>query len=155
EPRLIAVVHALTGFVFRLEEAAKAASGTMTVGRVPSLVREVLAGRSDVSALEQLLSRIGSYFGRQMQAFQDATDRGAKELLKDIAPMTIATEATNKQRGVFAGVFHKNDCWDLYEAKHRSLRNADDLFEKYFAQELEAAIRRLLSQTEKGQGGGS
>jgi hypothetical protein len=151
EERIVSTVAALVEFAGRLGRVylgATADADRTMAGRVQAFLADALEGRASTTGLRVLFDEMFQRIGSQLLAFREASEAGARNFLKQLAPAAI--EAASAKGGVQVGgrrPFFYRECWELFVQRFEELRTADHLYESYFDGAFRAALLR------QGQGG--
>jgi hypothetical protein len=152
--RVAAAARVLMEFAERLGRVflgATADADRTMAGRVRGLAVDVVHGRADPEVLAESLELISQQIGAQLLAFREASEAGARDLLKQIAPAAIEAEASRSTSGVGRRFFFYKECWDLLVQRHEALRASDELFEVYFNGAYRGALLRHGRGTKAGR----
>jgi hypothetical protein len=143
EERMLGVIRAL------LDLAAGLARGYLSVGleadktmagHLQMVMADEVEGKRPAGSVKALLEQMRQQIGIQVLAFRRACDVGARELLRQLAPGSLAA-AAGKSR-----LFYYKECWDAFEARYEELRRADNIFETYFDVAFQREMRGLLTR---------
>ena len=104
-----------------------------------ALVSE-LDGKRPAGSVKSLLEQMRQQIGSQVLAFREACETGSRELLRQLDPEIIATDAGSSR------VFFYKQCWEAFQARHDELSRGGTLFESYFDVAFQRAMRNLLKQ---------
>jgi hypothetical protein len=156
--RLANAVRLLTNFSVDLAKAFLAAAdqkgaAEQAVARLRDSLRAELQGEPG-GRLAAILDEIRRNVGVELQAFRDACQNGAQELLRQFDPLLFDLQ-TNKRKGgvrIFGfRPFRFRELWQALQLRRTELVNDEDLYQTFFDGPLRRARVQLRQALKTGR----